>query len=289
MLEFFTISNFFTLGLLVMLQIVLGIDNLLYISIVSKQAPKEKQKKLRQIGIFLAIIFRILLLYLIVSLIDIFSEPIFNIEWTNVLEAHFDIHGIVVLGGGAFIIYTAFKEIWHLVSHDYIGESVEERKPASSSKVIFMIVSMNLVFSFDSILAAISLTDEIDGYYTKMTIMALAIMVSGIIMILLADRVADFLQKNRMYEVLGLFILFVVGIMLVTEGGHLAHMKIFDNEIMPMNNTTFYFVIFILIAIDVVQSSYQKKLIKLQQKAIERSKDTETSESDTKGDSNDLS
>ena len=134
MLEFFTFPNFLTLGLLVMLQIVLGIDNLLYISIVSKQAPKEKQKRLRQIGISLAIIFRVLLLYLIVSLIDIFSEPIFNLDWINVIEAHFDIHSIVVLGGGAFIIYTAFKEIWHLVSHDHIGESVEERKPASSSK-----------------------------------------------------------------------------------------------------------------------------------------------------------
>ena len=70
--------------------------------------------------------------------------------------------------------------------------------------------------------------------------------------------------------------------MLVTEGGHLAHMKIFNNEILPMNNTTFYFVIFILIAIDVVQSSYQKKLIKLQQKSIERSKQLKEANKDQK-------
>ena len=83
-------------------------------------------------------------------------------------------------------------------------------------------------------------------------------------MIILAEKVAEFLQKNRLYEVLGLFILFIVGIMLLTDGGHLAHLKIFKNEITPMNNTTFYFIIFVLIAVDIVQGSYQKKLIKLQ-------------------------
>ena len=69
--------------------------------------------------------------------------------------------------------------------------------------------------------------------------MALAIIFSGIIMIILAEKVAEFLQKNRLYEVLGLFILFIVGIMLLSDGGHLAHLKIFGNEITPMNNTTF--------------------------------------------------
>ena len=80
-------------------------------------------------------------------------------------------------------------------------------------------------------------------------------------MIWLADRVASFLEKNRMYEVLGLFILFIVGIMLVTEGGHLAHLKLFGNEITPMSKTTFYFIIGILVVIDIVQGRYQKKLI----------------------------
>ena len=79
-------------------------------------------------------------------------------------------------------------------------------------------------------------------------------------MIWLSDRVSDFLQKNRMYEVLGLFVLFVVGIMLVTEGGHLAHLKLFGSEITPMTKTTFYFVIGVLVLTDVVQGRYQKKL-----------------------------
>ena len=81
-------------------------------------------------------------------------------------------------------------------------------------------------------------------------------------MIFLADGVSEFLKKNRMFEVLGLFILFIVGIMLISEGAHLAHMKILGSEILPMSKTTFYFVIFILILIDVVQSRYQKLINK---------------------------
>ena len=81
-------------------------------------------------------------------------------------------------------------------------------------------------------------------------------------MIWLADRVSEFLQKNRMYEVLGLFILFVVGIMLLSEGGHLAHLLLFGNKITPMSKATFYFVIGVLILTDIVQTRYQKKLMK---------------------------
>ena len=85
-------------------------------------------------------------------------------------------------------------------------------------------------------------------------------------MIWMADKVSRFLEKNRMYEVLGLFILFIVGIMLLSEGGHLAHIKIAGNPITPMSKTTFYFIITILVLIDIVQSKYQKKLLRLKEK-----------------------
>ena len=113
---------------------------------------------------------------------------------------------------------------------------------------------MNLIFSFDSILSSMALTDVF-------WVMASAIIISGLLMIWLADRVSIFLQKNRMYEVLGLFILFVVGIMLLTEGGHLAHLHLFNHEIMPMSKATFYFVIGVLVLTDIVQTRYQKKIM----------------------------
>ena len=91
--------------------------------------------------------------------------------------------------------------------------------------------------------------------------MATAILVSGGLMIWLADHVAEFLKKNRMMEVLGLFILLIVGIMLLSEGAHLVHLRLWGYAVVPMEKSTFYFVIAILILIDIVQARYQKKLL----------------------------
>ena len=131
----------------------------------------------------------------------------------------------------------------------------DSHDPHSVKKIIIWIVAMNLIFSFDSILSAMALSDVF-------WVMALAIIISGVLMIWLADRVSEFLQKNRMYEVLGLFILFVVGIMLLSEGGHLAHLHLFGHKITPMSKATFYFVIGILVLTDIVQTRYKKKLMK---------------------------
>ena len=90
--------------------------------------------------------------------------------------------------------------------------------------------------------------------------MAVAIILSGIGMMLLADTVAEFLKKNRMYEVLGLFILFIVGALLVSEGGHLAHLVIFGYEIHAIEKSTFYLVIFVLVVTDIITTNYQKRL-----------------------------
>ncbi len=271
-MELFTLENLVTLFLLILLQIVLGLDNLLYISLESKQAPKEEQKKVRRYGIGIAIILRIILLFILVSVIDFFQDPILIADFQDYFEASFNVHSLIVLVGGMFILHTSIKEIWHMIADDSVIDKSQlvDRKQKSSASVIAMIVIMNLVFSFDSILAAIGLTRETNGFLAKMLIMGIAIVISGIIMMMLAEKVAAFLQKNRMYEVLGLFILFIVGVMLLSEGGHLAHMHLFGNEITPMNSTTFYFIITILIVIDVVQSKYQKKL--MQQEALEQKK-----------------
>ena len=256
----------FTLLMLVMLQAVLGFDNLLYISLESKKAPEKDRKRVRKVGILIAIGLRIVLLFLLVSLIQYFQEPFSFLtgKMEDILEFAFNGHSLIVLAGGGFIIYTALKEIWHMISLSDLTINIEDpsKGTKSNTAVIVSIVIMNLVFSFDSILAAIGLTSEIENSTTAFIVMAIAIVASGLLMLFLADRISAFLAKNRMYEVLGLFILFIVGIMLVTEGGHLAHLKIFGNEIVPMSKTTFYFVIIVLVVVDVVQSKYQKKLLK---------------------------
>jgi len=238
--------------MLIFLQAVLGFDKLLYISLESKRVHPDKQAIARKWGIGLAIALRIILLFVVIEAIDSFQNPFFSPNIDNVITGEFNIHAALVLAGGVFIIYTAMKEIMHMLSIEHLENSLEE-KPRSLSAAITMIVIMNIVFSFDSILSALALTEVF-------AVMAIAILFSGVLMIVLADRVAEFLKKNRMYEVLGLFILFLVGIMLVTEGGHLAHLKLFGHEIHAMEKSTFYFVLGILVLVDVAQGKYQKKL-----------------------------
>ena len=247
-------EHLITLLLLILLQAVLGFDNLLYISLESKKAPSESQSKVRMIGIVIAIALRIALLFALTSLAPYIQESIIEISSTFV-DAHFNIDSIITLAGGGFIIYTAIKEIFHMIGVEHHDENNEKAEKTSINQIIFWIVVMNLVFSFDSILSAMALTDNF-------WVMAGAIVVSGILMVWLSDKVSEFLKKNRLYEILGLFILFIVGIMLLTEGGHKAHLSFFGNEITPMSKTTFYFVIGTLVIVDIIQGKFQKKMLK---------------------------
>ncbi|QNJ98773.1 TerC family protein [Constantimarinum furrinae] len=249
----FSVENFITLALLTLLQAVLGLDNLLYISIESKRAPLDKQKWVRQIGIGGAIVLRIVLLFVLLRVIELFQDPVFGFHDNGFFEGSFNVHSLIVLFGGGFIMWTATKEILHMMS--LRAEEQMEKKPKSVGMIITSIVIMNLVFSFDSILGAIALTDVF-------WVMATAIVIGGVMMIWLSGKVTEFLKKNRMYEVLGLFILLIVGVMLLSEGGHLAHLHLFGNPVTPMSKTTFYFVIAVLVIVDVVQGRYQKKLNK---------------------------
>ena len=253
MTELFTLENFANLGVLLFLQAVLGFDNLLYISIESKRAPLKQQAAVRRYGILIAIALRIILLYLMIMLIGSLTEPFFSVHWTGVIEGSFNFSTIVFLFGGAFIMYTAVREIGHMLSIDDLDKEGEHKAGKSAAQVVTLIVFMNLIFSFDSILSALAITDVFP-------VLAIAIIGSGIAMLVLADHVSTFLQKNRKYEVLGLFILLIVGIVLLGEGGHVAHLKLFGYAVEPMSKTTFYFSIAVLVAVDIIQSGYQKKL-----------------------------
>ncbi|MEL6373493.1 MAG: tellurium resistance protein TerC [Pseudomonadota bacterium] len=252
--ELFTISGLMTLLMLILLQAVLGFDNLLYISIESKRVEEGSQARVRRLGIGIAIALRLVLLFVVLAAVNSFKTPLFGFNIPGIASGDFNVHAVIVLVGGVFIIYTALKEIMHMLAVEDIHSDVNGSQQRSVNAAIAWIVAMNLVFSFDSILSAMALT-------TNFWIMATAIVISGLMMIFLADTVSEFLKKNRLYEVLGLFILFIVGILLLSEGGHLAHLEFFGFKIEPMAKSTFYFVIVVLVAIDIVQSRYQKKLL----------------------------
>jgi len=262
MADLFTIGNLGNLLMLCFLQAVLGFDNLLYISIESQRAPVAQQRAVRFWGIVIAVALRIVLLFAMIHLLERLSEPFFVMTWTGVLEGAVNFATLVFILGGVFIIYTAVKEISHMLSVDHLGHDVGGKAGKSGLRVIALIVTMNLVFSFDSILSALAITDVFP-------VLAAAILISGAAMLVMADGVTAFLEKNRMYEVLGLFILLIVGVVLLGEAGvaaaHAMHdetmgLKFFGFAVVPMSKTTFYFAVVVLFAAEFLQSGYKRKL-----------------------------
>jgi predicted tellurium resistance membrane protein TerC len=251
--ELFSFASLGNLLMLIFLQAVLGFDNLLYISIESQRAPAHLQSKVRRWGILIAVGLRIVLLFLMIILIGALKEPFFSINIPGVLEGDFNFAVIVFLVGGVFIMYTAVKEISHMLAIEHIEEKNGNKSSKSAFTVVALIVFMNLIFSFDSILSALAITDIF-------FLLVIAIMISGIAMLALADTVSEFLKKNRMYEVLGLFILLIVGVVLLGEGGHEGHLLLFGYAVEPMSKTTFYFSVVVLFLVEIVQSGYQRKL-----------------------------
>lgn len=255
MAEFFTLENLITFLILTALETVLGFDNLLYISIESKRVPPDRQKYVRQVGVVLAIGLRIVLLFVVLQLISALQDPFFSITFPPLVSGTFNGHSLIVLFGGIFLLRTALKEIYHMLAAPELGHGQGDgRAMRSVASAFTWILIMNIVFSFDTVLSAVALT-------RNFWVMSLAIIVSGILMLALAEQVATFLAKNRMYEVLGLFVLLLVSVMLISDGGHIAHLAFFGYPIEPMAKSTFYFVVAALVTVDIIQSRYQKRLL----------------------------
>ena len=262
MADLLTLENLGNLLMLCFLQAVLGFDNLLYISIESQRAPVAHQKSVRFWGIIIAVVLRVVLLFTMIRLIDAMAEPFYVFDWVGVIEGGVNFATAIFIIGGIFIIYTAVKEISHMLSVEHLDTDLGNKSGKSAFKVVMLIVTMNLIFSFDSVLSALAITDVFP-------ILATAIILSGLAMLVLADGVTRFLEKNRMYEVLGLFILLIVGVVLLGEAGQAAAhamsdqelaLKFFGYEVVPMSKTTFYFSVVVLVAVEIIQSGYTRKL-----------------------------
>lgn len=260
--EILTIEALTTFLVLTALETVLGFDNLLYISLEAQRVAPERQAWVRRWGIILALVLRIILLFVVLQLIQSFQNPLFEINLPPFVEGSVSGHALIVLAGGIFLIYTAIKEIFHMMNLEEHEHGEAERAMKSTASALFWIVLMNIVFSFDTVLSAVALTDVF-------IVMAAAIVVSGILMVVMANTVAEFLKKNRMYEVLGLFVLLLVGVMLMSDGGHIAHLSFFGYDIHPMAKSTFYFVLVTMVLIEIVQSRYQRKLLQEKEEMAE--------------------
>lgn len=248
-----SVSGLFTVLILAALEVVMGFDNLLYISIDARRAAPQARGFVRRAGTLISLAMSIVLLFVLLELIRVFDQPLFSLDFSW-LHTALSGHALIVLFGGWMLIRTAIREIHHMLTvGDLEKEGVQSGSHASVTSILASMTLMCLVFSFDTVVAAIAFTDNL-------AIMLVAVILAGVISVLAADKVAQFLQKNRLYEVLGLFVLLLVGIMLVAEGGHIAGLTIFGYVIQPIEKSTFYFLLVSLVVVDLLQGKFQKKL-----------------------------
>lgn len=199
---FLSPENWIALLTLTFLEIVLGIDNIIFISIVSNKLPANQQQKARTTGLVLALVFRIVML-LSISWIIGFTEPLFT-----VFDHAFSIRDLILFVGGIFLIFKSTVEIHHKMEgqHDEKGK----KEFATIGEVIFQIVALDVIFSFDSILTAIGLTDVV-------LLMIIAITIAIGVMIAFAKTISEFIKKHPTLEVLALSFLILIGFMLMIE------------------------------------------------------------------------
>ena len=240
---------------LTFLEIVLGIDNIIFISIVTGKLPVEKRKRATKIGMFLAMFMRIALLFGINFLIQM-KKPWFYIDFSW-LSAGVTGQSIILLLGGLFLIYKSTKEI-----HDKVDEKGEEEKNISNTAaksfqgVLLQIIMIDLVFSFDSILTAVGMTNGVAG---ALYIMITAVVISVIIMMQFAVPVGSFVNKHPSIQILGLSFLILIGFMLITESVHLSNALIFGNHVTPVPKGYLYFAISFSLLVEVLNMRMDKK------------------------------
>lgn len=188
---------------LTLMEIVLGIDNIVFISILVSRLPGSQQPRARLIGLSLALVVRILLLFGITWLVAA-EDALFEI-----FEMEFSTRDIILMAGGVFLLYKATTEIHQKLEGE--EESNQEIKGASFSSIIIQIILLDIVFSFDSILTAIGLVDSV-------WIMVAAVIISIGVMLLAAKTISDFIEKHPTIKMLALSFLLLIGVMLVLEG-----------------------------------------------------------------------
>ncbi len=192
---------------LTFMEVVLGIDNIIFVSIVAGRVEKHEQKKARNIGLLLAMVLRLLLLVVIQLIIEaqstLFTLP-FDFEGKDV-----SIKDLILIAGGLFLIYKSTTEIHHKFNVDEHLES-EKKTKQSLGKVVGQILLLNLVFSVDSIVTAIGLTQSIP-------VMFISIVLSMIIMLVVSGSISNFVEKHPTVKMLALSFLLMIGFMLIVE------------------------------------------------------------------------
>ncbi len=238
---------------LTFLEIVLGVDNIIFISISAAKLPSDQQKKATNIGLVLAMAFRILLLFGITWLIAM-QAPWFSFHG-SLFSGEFSGQSVILIAGGIFLLYKSTTEI-HEKLEGKSHHEVDRAKRSSLQQVIIQITLINIVFSFDSILTAVGMTNGLQG---ALIIMIVAVVISVLIMMLFAVPVGRFVNRHPTIQMLGLSFLILIGFMLIAEGAHLAHAEIFGAEIGAVPKGYLYFAIAFSLGVEFLNMRLRKR------------------------------
>ena len=234
MLDFLLTSDaIMALITLTFLEIILGIDNIVFISIAANKLPEHQRAKAT----------RIILLFFVSFLISL-SEPFYTIQ-TNWLKLALSWQSIILFAGGLFLIYKSTSEIHEKIEtplHD--EEAIKKKRIKSFTQAVVQILIIDFIFSIDSILTAVGMTNGLHpNHYYNLVLMIIAVVISIIIMIGFANPIRRFIDNHPSMQILGLSFLILIGFMLITEAAHLSETEFFGNTVGAIPKGYLYFAI----------------------------------------------
>ncbi len=244
MLDFLLSSDaIIALLTLTFLEIILGIDNIVFISIAANKLPEQQRGKATNIGLLLALVQRIILLFFVSFLVGL-SDPFYTItvDWLNIAVSW---QAIILFAGGLFLIYKSTSEIREKVEtplHDQ--NDVKSKQIKSLKGALVQILILDFIFSIDSILTAVGMTNGLHPNHNyTLILMIIAVMISIGIMIGFANPIRKFIDSHPSIQILGLAFLILIGFMLITEAAHLSHTEFFGKTVGAIPKGYLYFAI----------------------------------------------
>lgn len=260
MLEFLLSSDaIMALLTLTFLEIILGIDNIVFISIAANKLPENQRAKATNIGLILAMVQRIILLFFVSFLISL-SEPFKTID-TGWLHIGISWQAIILFAGGLFLIYKSTSEIREKVETPESDENqVKSKKVRSLGQALVQIMLIDFIFSIDSILTAVGMTNGLHpNHYYNLLLMIIAVVIAIIIMIVFANPIRRFIDVHPSMQILGLSFLILIGFMLITEAAHLSHMEFFGKSVGAIPKGYLYFAIAFSLMVEFINYRISKK------------------------------
>lgn len=217
-MEILTVDGLISLFTLAILEVILGIDNVIFVSIIMGRMPKSQQLNARRVWMVAGIIMRVLLLLALSWLIKQKGKPVFTL-----FDKGFDLASLVMLAGGLFLLYKTVKEIHHKLEGDDADDEPKTKKQQTFMAAISQIVLVDMIFSFDSIITAVGIAKHVE-------VMIVAVIIAMVIMFVFSQKIADFIHKHPTLKMLALSFLVMVGMVLIVEGwnsdmAHELHLK----------------------------------------------------------------